>query len=179
MAAERRTFSISEAAGLVGVHRNTLAKWINEQGCPAVSKGDAKRGKEWEIHLPDVWKWYGELLRAEADERAAAIAGASGKISRDEADRRTAVAKAIAAEIETEEALRRVVPIADVAEMVAKDYAAIRTRLTSLGAKVAGRAATMTSAPAIQELIDDAVIEAIELLKSDRKLADTSRPGSA
>lgn len=172
---QKPAHSMVAAAGILGVHRNTLSKWI-DQGCPVVTKADRSIGAEWEIHIPDVVEW---RIRKAVDDAVSRYEGGDGdKISKDEADRRRAVAQAITAEVEADETLRSVVAVADVLEIVTKEYAAVRTHLQSVGSKVAGRAATMTSAPAIQELVDEAIIDALEALTHDGRLAE-DRPAQA
>jgi len=166
MAKQVRTFSLFEAASIIGVTRQTLAKWLAE-GCPAVTRADRSRGVDWEICIADVIDW---RIRKAVDDAVARYEGESGEISREEADRRKAVAQAITAEIETDEALKRVVAVADVTDVVTQEYAALRTQLQAVGPKVAGRAATMSSAPAIQELVDETIAEALETLQHDRRL---------
>jgi phage terminase Nu1 subunit (DNA packaging protein) len=156
------------AAAILGVHRNTLSKWI-DQGCPVITKADRSIGAEWEIHIPDVVEW---RIRRAVDDAVARYGGGADRITKDEADRRRAVAQAITAEVETDETLRSVVSVADVLDVVTQEYAAVRTHLQSVGSKVAGRAATMTSAPAIQELVDEAIIDALEALTHDGRLAE-------
>lgn len=161
----KRVFSVVEAAALIGVHRNTLTAWLKE-GCPAERKANADLGVSWEVYLPDVIEWRTEQ-RIEA-----AVSSLDGgeKVSEDEARRRRMLAQAIQEEIKADEALRRVAAIADVADRVASEYAAVRSHLQAVGAKVAGRAATMTNAPAIQDLVDDAIREALEAMQYDRSL---------
>ena len=51
-----QTFSLNELAGLVGVTRQTVDRWL-KQGCPFVEKADRDRGKEWRLSLPAVIEW--------------------------------------------------------------------------------------------------------------------------
>lgn len=168
MAKQGRTFSLFEASSIIGVTRQTLAKWLAD-GCPAVTRADRSRGVDWEISIAEVMDW---RIRKAVDDAVARYEGDAGKISREEADRRTAVARMITSEIEADEALGKVVAVADVADAVTQEYGPLRTQLQSVGAKVAGRAATMTSAPAIQELVDAAIVESLEALKYDRRLGE-------
>jgi phage terminase Nu1 subunit (DNA packaging protein) len=169
---ERRTFSIFEAAGLIGVHRNTLMKWIND-GCPAVSRGDSKRGKEWEISLPDVWAWREQRL---VDEISAQFRDKTGATNEAGYRTRKAAADAIVAEIEAEEALRSVVDVEYVTQRISGFLADLRTKLSALGAKVAGRAATMTSAPAIKELIDQEIRESLRAVNGAERIGTAGDP---
>jgi phage terminase Nu1 subunit (DNA packaging protein) len=170
--AEKRAFSLTEAASILGLHRNTLKKWIDE-GCPVVSRADRDRGVEWEIAPADVLDW---RVRRSVDDAVAAIQDGAGNVSVAEANRRKAVANAILAEIEADQALRSVVRIADVLDAVVSEYAGLRSNLGNVGAKVAGRAATMTSAPAIQELVDDEIRLSLEALQYDQVLSADAAP---
>lgn len=150
--AARTTYSLTQAAAILEVHRNTLAKWL-DQGAPAAQRADRVRGLEWELSIADIVDW---RIRKAVDDALAAYQGdgPAGLIAEAEAKRRKAVAEAIVAEIEADEALRHVVGVADVTDAVTALFARIRSLMTGLGAKIAGRAATMTSAPAIQALVD-------------------------
>jgi len=168
MAPARRAHSLhslSEAANLLGVHRNTLSRWISAEGCPVVTAADRDRGIEWELNLPEVIDW---RIKRAVDDAVAKYADDGVTVSIDEAKRRKTVAEAIVAEVDADEALRRVVAITDVTDQVAQEYAAVRSHLQAVGAKVAGRAVTMTSAPEIQDLVDEAIREALEALNHDR-----------
>jgi phage terminase Nu1 subunit (DNA packaging protein) len=172
MAAERRTHSIFEAAGLIGVHRNTLMKWIND-GCPAVSRGDSKRGKEWEISLPDVWAWREQRL---VEEIASQFRDKTGATNEAGYRTRKAAADAIVAEIEAQEALRSVVDVEYVTQKLSSFLADLRGKLSSLGAKVAGRAASMTSPAAIKELVDQEVRESLRAVNGVERIGTSGDP---
>lgn len=163
-----KTFNLNEAAAILGVTRQTLGRWI-DQGAPVVSRADRSQGIEWELSVADIVEW---RIKRAVDDAVARYEGDADKITKDEADRRRAVALAITAEIEADETLRSVVAVTDVLDAVTQEYAAVRTHLQSVGSKVAGRAATMTSAPAIQELVDEAIIDALEALTHDRRLSE-------
>lgn len=169
----KRVYSVVEASALIGIHRNTLTAWLKD-GCPAERKANAELGIAWEVHLPDVIEWMAQR-RVEA-----AVSSLDGgeKVSEDEARRRRVLAQAIQEEIKADEALRRVVQIADVCDRVASEYAAVRSHLQAVGSKVAGKAATLTSAPEIQGLVDDAIREALEAMQYDRSLGPDREPSA-
>ena len=166
-----RSYSVADAAEIIGVHRNTLAKWLKE-GCPAERQADVEAGISWLVSIPAVIEW----RIAQQVEAAVSSLDGGEKVSEDEAKRRRTLAQAIQEEIKADEALRRVVAIADVADRVAQEYAAVRSHLQAVGAKIAGRAATMTSAPEIQDLVDDAIRDALEAMQYDRSLGDGGAP---
>lgn len=145
-----RTYSLSEAAGILGKHRNTVAKWL-EQGCPALTRADRARGVEWALSIPDVVGW---LIARAAEDAAVTAGGEAGGITRDEADRRKAVAQAVAAEVTTAELLDDVVNRHEAAADIAAFAVALRTGLANVSGKIAGRAASMTVPTEIQEFVE-------------------------
>jgi len=169
-----RTFNLNEAAAIIGVTRQTLGRWI-DLGAPVITRADRSAGIEWELSVAEIMEW---RIKRAVDDAVARYEGGADKITKDEADRRRAVAQAITAEVEADETLRSVVAVADVVDVVTQEYAAVRTHLQSVGSKVAGRAASMTSAPAIQELVDEAITDALEALTYDGRLAQ-DRPAQA
>ena len=80
MEKHRKTVSLVQAAAILGVHRNTLAGWV-DHGCPVVKRADRARGIEWEISIPAVVDW--RIQKAVAD-ALASYHGENGRISRDE-----------------------------------------------------------------------------------------------
>jgi phage terminase Nu1 subunit (DNA packaging protein) len=173
-AAQKRTFSLFEAASILGVHRNTLAKWIND-GCPVVTKGDRDRGIEWEICIADVIGWREERLIEEISAKYQEKGGLTN-----EAGYRTrkAAADAVIAEIEAEEALRRVVDVEHVTSKLSQFLTNLRERMASVGAKVAGRAASMKSAAQIKELIDQEIRESLRTIDGAENIG-ADRPAQA
>lgn len=159
-ASERRTFSMFEAATIIGVTRQTLAKWVND-GCPVVTKGDRSRGIEWEINIADVITW---LRQRDIEEISAKYQEKGGLTNEAGYRTRKAAADAVIAEIEAEEALRRVVDVEYVAQKLSQFLSALRTRMTGVGAKVAGRAASMKSPAQIKELIDQEIRESLRTI---------------
>lgn len=171
-AAQKRVFSLFEACTVYGVHRNTLAKWIAE-GCPVVTKGDRSRGVEWEICIADVVAWREQRLIEEISAQYQDKTGATN-----EAGYRTrrAAADAVVAEIAAEEALRRVVDVDHVTGKLAGFLTALRARLTGVGAKVAGRAASISSAAKIKELIDQEIRESLRTIDGAEKIGAAGNP---
>lgn len=173
-ASERRTFSMFEAATIIGVTRQTLAKWVND-GCPTVTKGDRSRGIEWEINIADVIGWREQRLIEEISAKYQDKGGATN-----EAGYRTrrAAAEAVIAEIEAEETLHRVVDVEYVTQKLSQFLANLRTRMTGVGAKVAGRAASMKSPAQIKELIDAEIRESLRTIDGAEKIG-AGRPAQA
>jgi terminase small subunit / prophage DNA-packing protein len=166
--------NLTEMCVVHGAYRTTITKWV-DQGCPILQRGDRRRGLEWEFHLPATIEW---RINQAIEETASKFEGVTdGTVTTDEAKRRRAVADAIVSELEAAEALRNVVSVSLVAEKVTAQFAEVRSLLAGLGAKVAGRAAAMTSAPKIQELVDDEIRRALEPISDvDRSGLFTFKP---
>jgi phage terminase Nu1 subunit (DNA packaging protein) len=146
----QKTYSLVQTAAILGVHRNTLSKWI-DQGAPVQSKADRSRGVEWEISIPAVIEW--RITKA-VEEAVSGYADESGKITREEADRRRAVAQAIVAEVEADQVLGQVVARSDAEADMAAFCMVLKTGLANAAAKIAARGAVMTNPPEIQEFCE-------------------------
>ncbi len=164
--AARKTFSLVQAAAILEVHRNTLAKWL-DQGCPVVARADRDRGVEWQISVADVSNW---RLQTAVEDAVSGYQDESGQITKDEADRRRAVANAITAEIAADEALRHVVSRHDAEAAVAAFCQVLKTGLSNAASKVAGRATTITSAPEIETMVHLELNRAFATAKSELEL---------
>lgn len=150
------SYSLAEAAGLIGVHRNTLSKWIS-QGCPTEQRADRRRGKEWRIHLPDVIDWLQERAVQDA-------VGDTTKLDIDEARRRKTAAEAALAELDLAKARNEYVSINVVADVVGEQMSACRSRLLTLPTKIAPMVAPVRGLIECREIIDDAVRECLDEL---------------
>lgn len=149
-AIDGRLVNRADLAGIFGVSVNTVTNWI-EKGCPYVERGS--NGVEWQFDTAAVIDW--KVQRAV--ENVAMSAGDDGtkdssKARREDADCRRAVANAIVAEIDADEALKAVVSRHDVVADMATFCQVLRTGLSNMASKVAGRAATMTNAPEIEAM---------------------------
>ncbi|MCJ2051208.1 hypothetical protein [Methylobacterium sp. J-070] len=145
-----QTHSLSEAATLLGLHRNTLAEWLRE-GCPSVEKADRSRGVEWKLALPEIMRW--RIERAVAD-AVAPYSGGGDMITREEADRRRAVAIARIAEIELDEKLRTVVHTADAKDTMAQFAQAVKQGGDTAISKIAARCCQMTNPHEIRTMCE-------------------------
>lgn len=169
-----RVFSVSELADLLGVNRGTLTRWLETEGCPYVSRPDAPGGP-WGLDLPAVVEWMIDREVRKAVEKLAAKDLSAdleeelgdGKISLDEAKRRKAVADAMIREIDLDRAAGSVVPIADITDIVGREYAAVREGMLGLGPRVAPRLVGQTEAGVIASTIRAGVDEILEALKAD------------
>ncbi len=149
-AIDGRLVNRADLAGIFGVSVNTVTNWI-EKGCPYVERGS--NGVEWQFDTAAVIDW--KIQRAV--ENVAVNAGDDGpkdssKARREDADCRRAVANAIVAEINADEALKAVVSRHDAVADMATFCQVLRTGLSNMASKVAGRAATMTNASEIEAM---------------------------
>lgn len=149
-AIDGRLVNRADLAGIFGVSVNTVTSWI-EKGCPYVERGS--NGVEWQFDTAAVIDW--KIQRAV--ENVAMSAGDDGtrdssKARREDADCRRAVANAIVAEISADEALKAVVSRHDAVADMATFCQVLRTGLSNMASKVAGRAATMTNASEIEAM---------------------------
>jgi hypothetical protein len=138
-----------QAAAILGVHRNTLAKWI-DQGCPVQRRADRARGLEWEIIVADVVDW---RIRRAVDEATAVYKNDGGTITLELAERRRAIANAITAEIEADEAPGNVVSRRDALDDMVSFCQVLKTGNSNAASRIASRAAGMSSAPEIEALV--------------------------
>lgn len=151
----------AELADLFGVSLPTVDAWIRD-GCPFAVKG--AKGREWAFESATVHRWL--VDRAVADV-AAGYEGEIGVITADEAKRRKAVADAVVAEIGADDALDEVVNRHEAAADVAGFCISLRTGLSNACAKLAGRAATMTGAPEIQEMAETEINRAFDSARAE------------
>lgn len=150
-----RTFSLIEVAGLLGVDRGTVYKWL-QSGCPYVEKPVTKRGEGWKLDLAEVVRW--------REKRAAENAAGGSKIDVDEAKRRKIAAEAALAELELAERRGEVVAIEDVVAVVSDQFTACRARLLSVAHKTGPLVAPVTDIVECVNLIDRAIREALDEL---------------
>lgn len=119
----------SELADLMGVHRNTVAKWARN-GCPFIQKSDKKRGLEWQFESSDVIRWT-------QDQAIKNAVGNVEDVQEDELRRRKLAAETAISEIEAAKAKGLVVLVEDVIRIISDDYVKIKQRLRTIPARVA------------------------------------------
>lgn len=159
-----RIVSLQHAALLLDRDRNTIAKWVS-QGCPTISTADKSLGKSWELDLSQVVRWLED--RAAAD---AASEGAGGE-SKEEAERRLKWAQARREELKEAEDVKAVARVDDIADLVAQEYAQVRSALQAIPAKIAVRIAGQTDPNLIQSEVEGSIRHALEGLRYDKPAA--------
>jgi len=149
-----QTFSLNELAGLVGVTRQTVDRWL-KQGCPFVEKADRDRGKEWRLSLPAVIEW--------REKRAVEQAiGDTSRLDIDEARRRKTAAEAALAELDLSVKRGEVIALSVASEVIGDQLSACRARLLSLPTKISPLVAPLTNIIECRDVIDAAVREALD-----------------
>ncbi|MCG6111552.1 MAG: hypothetical protein MEQ74_05105 [Paracoccus sp.] len=123
-----KTMSVSAAADLVGVQRQTLGAWMKKAGMDTSAGVDLPKLLEWKF------KFERDTGRAEAEKKFAGLVreGDDGFVDKEEAQRRKAVADAVIRELDLEERVGAVVPIEAVTNRVAAQYAAVRERFFAI-----------------------------------------------
>lgn len=157
----RELYSISQLASIFGVHRNTVAMWV-QQGCPVDRMPDRKAGVPAGLDPAKVMKW--------TEERAVQLAlGGREGLDIEEARARKVSAEATLAELEVEKARGKLVEVEHVAAVVGEQFAAVRARLISMGTKLAPILAPDRTNE-VKAVLDQAVYEALDELAYDRIL---------
>src|SRR3954464_9320665 len=158
-----RPYSMVAAAGILGVNKITLAKWI-EQGCPVQKRGNRTLGQEGEILIPAVVRW---LIDRSVSEALSGYQDTAGKITKDEADRRRAIANAVSAEIQADEALGAVLSREDAEADVTAFCAVLMAGLSNAASKLASRTSTMTNASEIADIAQAELNRAFEAAREE------------
>lgn len=151
-----QTYSLKELSGLLGVHRNTVAKWL-DQGCPFVEKADRNTGKEWALSLPDVIEW-------QRNKAVEAAIGDTAKLDVDEARRRKIAAEAALAELDLAERRGHVVRIDVVMQIIGDQLSNCRAKLLALPTKAAPLMVPLDSVLECRDVLDGLVREALDEL---------------
>lgn len=146
----------AQLADIFGTSLPTIDKWTRN-GCPFDEQGGS--GRQWRYDTAKVHAW---LLAQAAEEFAKAYGISPGEtISLPEARRRMALAQMTLAEMELAREMGTVVDVEYVTQRVGAVLATLRQALAHLGPTIAGRAASMNSAPKIREMVDDLIRRAV------------------
>jgi phage terminase Nu1 subunit (DNA packaging protein) len=123
-----RRVNRSELAAIQGVAVSTIDAMVR-RGLPYLQRPSGK-GKGWIFDTAQVREW--ELSRAVEN-----LIGDAGQVDRGEAERRKAIAQAALAEHELGERRRELISVDLAASIIRREYAAVRSRLLAMPAKVA------------------------------------------
>jgi len=152
----QNTFSLNDLAGLLGVTRQTVDRWL-KSGCPFVERSDPSRGRQWKLSLPQVVEW--------RERRAVEAAiGDTQKLDIDEARRRKTAAEAALAELELARQRGEVVPISVVQSVVADQLSACRAKLLAIPSKMGAIVAPVADTRECVALLEAAQREALDEL---------------
>lgn len=168
--------SAKEAERWIPRTRQTIVKYIQDDGAPCVNRPDpGKRRGEWLIDVPAFISWLIDHEKEKAVQaavkkiRAVEEEAGEGGISKEEAQRRKAVADALIREIELDEAAKRVIPRDQVLEVVAREYNAVRTALYGIPSGACEEVAEIDDPAVVADLLRKKVDEAMERLQADTK----------
>jgi len=170
------TVSLSEAARLLGKHRNTLAAWL-DHGAPCHAGSDGTRA----VHLGAILRWREERAQAEAAERWSArvteleaLAGFGQlpeHVSEAEARRRKRVAEARLAELRTAREEGSLVPGDDLQRTLVHLAMATRSRILAVPSKLAQALAAAESPAEAHKIVEEGLTEALEELADEGERA--------
>ena len=147
-------WSISALAVELGMDRRTIAKRIAH----VKAAGETAAGKQYRL---------ADVIRAMTDAAAADKAPADYE----DAKTRKMTADAVLAEIEVAKARGEVVEIDTMAAAVSEQYATVRARLLALPSKMAPLVVTAKDPTEARDMLERAVVEALEELTLDRDVA--------
>ena len=132
--------TLSVAERWLGTSRQTLTKYIRDQGAPYVSAPEGK-GESWIVSVPKLHAWLIEKREKEAEQRvldklAPDPESPDGEMSKEEAQRRRAVADALMSEIKLDREAGRVVLIDLVKTALVSVLAPVRKRMLEYPQKI-------------------------------------------
>jgi phage terminase Nu1 subunit (DNA packaging protein) len=159
-----QTFSMVELAALLDLNRTTVQKYV-KQGLPYVQKADRDKGKDWKFSLPAVVEW----LEQRAVDR---VVGNTEGLTIDDAKLRKTAAEAQLAEFELEKVKRRTITVEEMSELVADEYATVRSQLLNIPGRLAQTLAAETDPAKIEALIKAEISTALTELSQDGRDAD-------
>jgi phage terminase Nu1 subunit (DNA packaging protein) len=185
-AGQARVMSLSEAARVLGKHRNTVAGWL-AAGAPAVQRAQRSDRRDWQIDVAAVVEWRIERAVAaererleahhaqEAERLEHAIAAAdddSEPMTRSEALRRRAVVEARLRELDLAEREGDVASISVLETFTVDLFTSVRQRFLYMPGKLAPILAAESSPPRCQKLLDDEIRETLTAI-ADSAAEDT------
>lgn len=144
--------SQAEIAAVFGVTPKTVRQWTR-MGCPIVHPGG--RGLPSVYETAQVFRWREEQARM-------AASGDLDAMDYEEAKRRKLAAEAATAELNLAISQGHVIAVDLIEREVGAALSACRSRLMSVGAKVAPQLDLAETAAARKEIIDDAINEALD-----------------
>lgn len=154
-----KTYSLAELVEMLQVHRNTITAWL-KRGMPYVQKAEAARGQPWQFNLADVVRW-------REDQAALAAVGDTSELDIQEARRRKTAAEAALVELDLALRKKEIVKIETISEIVGDEYANCRAKLLAIPSKLAPALEITEGIPEKRDIIEAAIVEALQELASD------------
>lgn len=187
-----RDLSASELARLLKVHRGTVTRWVEEDGCPVKAHADRERGEAWSFDLANVVRWRenraAERARAPLRERIATLEAAVGMVtegagvSEDEARRRKRLAEATLLEIELQVKRGELVPGDQTERFLLRLLSAVVQRLRAIPVKaapLARAAATDAEGEAVlRAVVDEAFTEIADAMRDAGESVERRKRGA-
>ncbi|MBO9170891.1 terminase small subunit [Rhizobium sp. L245/93] len=167
-----RIFSMEKIALLLKKDRNTIDKWLRNDTCPYVTRGDRTRGIPWQIDIAAVVEWL--IEKSVSDAMGKFTPNGKGRMPEGVSKEILLEARAIMESVKTAEAIGRVVPVQYALDRVSKDFNEIKQRLMTLPAAVAGRMDSSIQR-SVREIVDEEVRKAIEKLKVEQVVRGARR----
>ena len=176
MSADPRSCTLSVAERWLGVSRQTLTKYLRDQGAP-YQKAPEGKGDGWVVSVPDLHAWLVDKHAREAERKAVEKVaplpdgeGLEGQMSKEEAQRRKSVADALITEMKFDREARRVVPIDAVAPAVVAVLAPARKRLMEYPQKIGREAHNRLGVDpnVVADIARDLVDEDLEALQAEQ-----------
>ena len=165
--------SIKGASQLLGIDRNTIQRWIENEGMPYVQAADKSKGKSWVIDMRQLLQWYAAREAEKALERSGGpVDGDDAAANLEHYRARHEAAKAIKAEIELAEIKDDVIRVSDAAAQVQQEYQEVRQALLQIPSAAAPIMEGISDAAQAKAELERRVNRALQHLQYDQDLAD-------
>lgn len=173
-----RDLTLSDCAKRLGVHRNSVARWLTE-GCPGEPvPGRGSKGQEWQLDPAEVALWRRDREHAEQIAKAEAVHAERvadlerqlawlrgiGDLPIEESKRRREQAMARLAELDLAERERRLWPIEAHVSAIARAGYAIQRNVLAMPGRLAAEVASMATPAECFRAIDREARHALEAI---------------
>ena len=152
---------MTEVAGLLKVSIKTVGVWV-KRGCPYVQKADRSRQQEWQFDIASVTEWRQE-------QAIQAAVGDTSKLDIDEARRRKLAAEAALAELALRVQRGELIEIETIAKAAGEEFANMRAKLLAMPSKLAPLIIGAKTMPEAQDILETAVVEALDEFTLDAR----------
>lgn len=159
MAGKGETVNQSGLARVFGVHRNTIAAWVRN-GCPVVTEGGKKRGRDWAFDTAAVAQWREDLAKADA-------IGDTDHATTDELERRKLAAETAVKEMDAATKRGELGSIEDFERQVENLVVEIRQKMLQVPARASKMVRGLDSEAEIKEILADEITQALTSLADE------------